>query len=264
MVNKDFATRLGPPLPIETDSEFVKGMSLMRKILLSAVVAAFALAPSIASAATNLITNGDFSAGFSGFTTAYNIVAPTANSMVPEGNITITDNPVGVHHFWVNLGATGNPMLIANGSPTVDRTIWEESAINVVSGAKYNFAADVMNVCCNLTFGGVNNPSTIHFEISTDNGATWSSLLDYTTSPPADAGILTPIGTTYIAGATGQVSIRAHNNILDRSGNDFALDNLSFAAAVPEPGTWAMMFLGFGAIGLMMRRRQSRAMALAA
>jgi len=236
----------------------------MRKILLSAVVAAFALAPSIASAATNLITNGDFSAGFSGFTTDYSIVAPTANSMVPEGKITITDNPIGVHHFWVDLGATGNPMLIANGSPTSNLTIWQESAINVVSGATYNFSAGVMNVCCNLTFGGTNSPSTIIFQISTDNGLNWTNLISHTTTPPADAGILDTIGTTYIAGATGQVSLRAIDDISLRSGNDFALDNLSFASAVPEPGTWAMLFLGFGAIGLMMRRRQSRTLSLAA
>jgi hypothetical protein len=35
--------------------------------------------------------------------------------------------------------------------------------------------------------------------------------------------------------------------------------NVAFtaAAAVPEPGTWAMMLLGFGAIGYSMRRRRS-------
>jgi hypothetical protein len=31
---------------------------------------------------------------------------------------------------------------------------------------------------------------------------------------------------------------------------------LSFFAAVPEPGTWAMMLLGFGGIGMAMRRRR--------
>lgn len=29
-----------------------------------------------------------------------------------------------------------------------------------------------------------------------------------------------------------------------------------FIASVPEPGTWAMMFLGFGALGLALRRRK--------
>jgi choice-of-anchor C domain-containing protein len=35
-----------------------------------------------------------------------------------------------------------------------------------------------------------------------------------------------------------------------------ALDNVSLDAAVPEPATWAMMLLGFGAIGFGMRRRR--------
>lgn len=34
------------------------------------------------------------------------------------------------------------------------------------------------------------------------------------------------------------------------------LDNVSVRAAVPEPATWAMMLVGFGAIGLNIRRRR--------
>jgi hypothetical protein len=34
--------------------------------------------------------------------------------------------------------------------------------------------------------------------------------------------------------------------------------SLTFNAAVPEPGTWAMMLLGFGAIGMVMRGRRRR------
>ncbi|HEX5377697.1 MAG TPA: PEPxxWA-CTERM sorting domain-containing protein [Phenylobacterium sp.] len=40
---------------------------------------------------------------------------------------------------------------------------------------------------------------------------------------------------------------------------DFAPDNSTFKASVPEPATWAMMVLGFGAMGAMLRggRRRS-------
>jgi hypothetical protein len=68
----------------------------------------------------------------------------------------------------------------------------------------------------------------------------------------------------WAAAASGNISLRAINQLGAASGNDFALDNLSFASAVPEPSTWAMLFLGFGAIGLMMRRRQARGLAIAA
>ena len=36
---------------------------------------------------------------------------------------------------------------------------------------------------------------------------------------------------------------------------------LSFFTAVPEPGTWGLMLLGFGGIGLAMRRRRRSALA---
>ena len=38
-------------------------------------------------------------------------------------------------------------------------------------------------------------------------------------------------------------------------------DNVSIDPAVPEPATWAMMLLGFGGIGLAMRRRRRPALA---
>ena len=40
------------------------------------------------------------------------------------------------------------------------------------------------------------------------------------------------------------------------SAETYNLNNLQFGA-VPEPGTWLMMILGFGAIGFSMRSRNS-------
>ena len=47
-----------------------------------------------------------------------------------------------------------------------------------------------------------------------------------------------------------------------RNGGDFGIDNLTFdysiGAAVPEPATWAMMIIGFGAVGSMVRTSRRR------
>lgn len=40
--------------------------------------------------------------------------------------------------------------------------------------------------------------------------------------------------------------------------------NLSFGSEAPEPGTWAMMLLGMGAVGFAMRRRRSQGVSLQA
>jgi hypothetical protein len=175
--------------------------------------------------------------------------------MYDEGSITITANPMGVHNYWVNLPGATNPMLIANGAANSTLNIWAQD-VSVVTGTNYNFSASVMNVCCNLSFGGPNSPSSILFQISSDGGANWTTIASRLTDPTTDIGVLENVTGSYLATTTGAVTLRAINDINVASGNDFALDNLSFASAVPEPGTWAMLFLGFGAIGLMMRRRQ--------
>jgi hypothetical protein len=46
--------------------------------------------------------------------------------------------------------------------------------------------------------------------------------------------------------------------ILRSSSNSFEVDNFAGSiAAVPEPATWAMMIMGFGAVGAMIRHRRT-------
>ena len=233
----------------------------------AAIVTVTAMSAGAASAA-NLITNGDFSSGFTGFTTQYNPVAPTPNSLYPEGDITIAANPYSVHNLWVDLGDTGNPMLIVNGATQGSPTIWEEDNIATSAGGTYSFSADVMDICCNSAFGGnSNSPSLITFQVSTDGGAIWTDLASYLSAPgliaqSGDSGIAQSISGSFTSAAGGQFSIRALNGITAAGGNDFALDNIS-VAGVPEPATWAMMMVGLGSLGLSLRSRRRLAAAAA-
>ncbi|MEG3174746.1 PEPxxWA-CTERM sorting domain-containing protein [Sphingomonas sp. RB3P16] len=75
------------------------------------------------------------------------------------------------------------------------------------------------------------------------------------------SSLLAPnIGSTSMIGYRGQ----GVSSVLFSSGavGNFTLDDVSFGPAVsaaPEPASWAMMILGFGAIGAALRRRERRA-----
>ncbi len=58
--------------------------------------------------------------------------------------------------------------------------------------------------------------------------------------------------------ASALTGIRLNSGI-----NAFELDNLIFGTAVPEPSTWALLIVGFGASGLVLRRRRKHAARIA-
>jgi hypothetical protein len=74
-------------------------------------------------------------------------------------------------------------------------------------------------------------------------------------------------GVVEFATLLNQALIEGGNNTITvkgsigAGGNGAYTGTLSFANnAVPEPGTWAMMLLGFGAVGFAMRRRAPKAL----
>jgi hypothetical protein len=220
--------------------------------LVAAALVAAAVSFSPALAGPNLIANGDFSNGNDGsFTSGYSYVAPTANSMYPEGLYTIASNPNSVHNLWVTLPGS-NPQMIVNGATDGATPVWGEDAILTTKAGTYKFSADVTNVCCDYANfdPNANAPSEITFQVSV-NGGSWTDVGSYTTSP-ADSGVANLITGSFMSTAGGHFDIRAVNAAGAASGNDFALDNIS-VAAVPEPAAWAMMLFGFFGLGSMVR-----------
>lgn len=246
------------------------------KVLLALAALATGAVATAADAATNLIVNGDFSQGATGFTSDYRYVAPTSGAMMPETVYTVTSDPKSVHPYWVQL--TGDKqLLLVNGATTSGKTVWQES-IATVAGQAYDFSASAADVCCNSAHLGDYSPSELEFQISSNGFTTFQTLATITTHPTGDAGQLYTITDTFTA--TGPLQIRIIDALTGRVGNDFAVGDVSVIAApesgptpdrpglstisaVPEPATWAFMIAGLGGVGAAMRTRRGLALATA-
>ena len=102
----------------------------------------------------NLVTNGDFSAGNSGFTSDYYYVSPAANlatamsggthtGLVPEGYFAVDGNAHDYHPSFYGLDhttGTGSFFMITNGSGTPNTEVWSQTVNNIVPNTTYYFS----------------------------------------------------------------------------------------------------------------------------
>jgi hypothetical protein len=236
----------------------------MKFKILSILVAS--LAVSTSASAVELIANGDFSAGFSGFTSEYTAVTyGQPNSLFPEGTYTVGSNPNASHDSFV-VKPEGNPMLLANGAESPQPG--SEKALLLYNGfapgtGQYVFSADVMNICCKFEFPGAQ--SSILFQISQAgvNSGIFQTIASFTTSPPGDAGLVNHVVQPSFSLLAGDFIFRIIDAIGAPSGNDFAVDNLSIqAAAVPGPIVGAGfpgLLMALGGLVALARRRRNQA-----
>ena len=222
-----------------------------------ALLGAAALFSAQAATAQNLVTNGDFSLGNTGFTSDY-AYSPAGNDAA--GQYAILTNPYPWNPFFVSIGdhTTGTGfMMVGNGSSTAGDVVWQSGPIAITSGTDYFFEAFVANVCCNDTYGGGNSSPVLTFSVSLDGGPT--NDLATLSIPLNPAGQWYGLSTLFNSGAATTATLSLVNANTEPAGNDFALDDVFLgtqSSVVPEPATWAMMLLGFGAIGLTSRRRK--------
>lgn len=202
----------------------------------------FALAASAVASSTvlaqNLIVNGDFEAGNSGFTSGHAFR-------------TVSDSPFhtqyGVPHtsfewtqFWSiitgdHTTGTGR-FLIVDTSLTPGVTAWQQT-VNVTPGTAYSFS---MWLATWTTFPAASPILEI-------NGQTVANF----NAPSSTAG-WQQVGTQWQSGAASIATIRIYMGSAFQPGDDVAFDDLDFRA-VPTPS--AGLVLGAGLIGLSRRRR---------
>jgi hypothetical protein len=231
----------------------------MKTLLAAATVAAFALA-SAAQASVNLVTNGDFSAGNTGFTSGYAYSPATNNA---EGQYTVTNNPFPWNPNFASVGdhtGSGGMMFVGNGSPTAGQLVWNSGPIAILAGTDYFFEAFVANVCCNANYQGGNSPPNLGFSISLNGGP--AILLNTLSIPLSPVGAWNGLSTSFNSGVATTATLSLINANTIAAGNDFAVDDIflgtqsTVTGGIPEPTTWAMLILGFGGIGAAIRRRR--------
>lgn len=170
------------------------------------------------NAAQDLVVNGNFNAGYSGFTSDYALgTGGTWGPLSNEGTYAVSNSPFSQHSNFIDCNdhttGSGN-MLVVNGAQTPDISIWCQT-IAVQPNTDYAFGAWLCSVTS--TF-----PAVLEFNI---NGVSVGS--------PLTASFATcnwqQFNAVWNSGASTTATICITNQNTQQSGNDFALDDISFS-----------------------------------
>lgn len=161
----------------------------------------------------NLITNGNFNAGNTGFTSQYNYTP----SNTTEGEYYVGTNPSTWYaaHYSCSDHTTGNGnMLLVNGSPLNNAEVWK-TTVSITPNTNYAFVTWICSI-------SVPNPAQLAFSI---NGNAIGGLIT-ASQPPCN---WFQFYTTWNSGTATSAVIAIINKNTVLFGNDFALDDISFA-----------------------------------
>ena len=177
--------------------------------------------------AQNLITNGNFESGNTGFTSDYTYIT-IANSQ--QKQYSVVNNPKTINTNWssscVDHTTGSGLMMVIDGSASSADKLWQQSpggGIPVITGRQYIFSYWIQSL-------SVTNLAVLNVQF---NGTATATL----TSGSATAPSLTCNWekVTYTLTATAAyLQIFIYDNTTAAAGNDFALDDLSLTI-VPLP-----------------------------
>lgn len=176
------------------------------------------LSVTITSGGNNLVVNGDFENGNSGFTSSYGYVATAGSTALwNPGYYAVGTSPQAYHsNFYActdHTSGTGK-MYIANGASSANTVIWSET-ITVIPNTNYNFSAWVTSV------ENTSVPAILQFFVNgiqignvfspTTTGCDWGQFFNVWNSSSNTSAVIT-----------------IKNQNIDGAGNDFAIDDISF------------------------------------
>jgi gliding motility-associated-like protein len=161
---------------------------------------------------TNLVVNGDFGSGNTGFTSAYTYTAPTntGNGQYFIGPFPSTWNPT-----FTNCAAYASfTMMMVNGATIPDAVVWNQS-VNITPNTNYVFSTWVSS----LTAA---SPAQLSFSI---NGIPIGNLI-MASQPPCS---WTQFNISWNSGNYTTASLSIVDKNIAAAGNDFIIDQISFA-----------------------------------
>ncbi len=179
---------------------------------------------------TNLVQNGDFAQGNTGFTNGYTYHPPTSPGPMAPGKYSVMNaqQVYNVNNVWTCIDhTTSSPlgtMLVIDGSPNAPSIAWQQT-VNVTAGVKYSFSAWFNNL--------VRPP----FDFSDPQVALFvgNTQISGTLTLPETPDQWVYLCDTFLATSTGPVALSIRVLSSDGGGNDLAIDDVSFKACKAAP-----------------------------
>ncbi len=175
-------------------------------------------AVTVTSIGENLVFNGDFELGNTGFFTNY---LYNATSLWNEGTYWVGPNAAIVHSNFVGTNHTPPPgvnFMVINGSGIPGTVVWSQT-INTVPGINYIFSAWISSVVAA-------NPAQLQFYI---NGIALGPIF----SAPNALNVWVEYFQIWNSAGNTIATISLVNQTTILSGNDFGVDDIYFAPVVP-------------------------------
>jgi gliding motility-associated-like protein len=170
------------------------------------------------SRGTNAISNGDFEQGATGFTSQYVL----QNAGLNQGGYVVgtnAQNHNGVFSACGDHTSGSGKMFITDASTQANVKVWCQT-ISTAANTKYEFAAWVTSVYAP-------NPPILQFSV---NGSALGSAFNV----GATTCNWQEFAATWNSGATTSAEICLINQNTAGSGNDFAIDDITFSPVIPH------------------------------